>query len=466
MNPQGDLFGAVTGLVACSVFILWWTLRSQRPGVGLLMGYWLQFLQNYGIAGVMHTLPWTNSPYAVETAVGFPEAVLSLSCFCGGALLTNVFLSRSRVSGEATAENADIRWATSKQIFFVGVVTGYLLAPLINRIPSGTAVSSTLASLTVAAWGILVYRAIQKQSLVLVAVLLMGTIIFPLSTILQSGFLGFGASSVILVVSLTAVYLRPRVLTMLAGVVILYFGLSVYLTYMRDRVEIRDSVWGGESLDARATVVLDTFTRFEWFDPDSESHFQRVDMRMNQNYLFGVAMIRLQRGEVDYWHGETLLVAMIAVIPRFLWPDKPTFAGSGNLVSELTGIQFSSGTSVGIGPVMEFYANFGRVGMVIASFVMGVYLALCDLRAGAALRAGHTTRYAGWLLLGIPLHQALGSLISISSSLATAVVLYFLFRHFWERRGPVPTQAGASPDGGNSEITREQASPTGLAPLP
>lgn len=464
MNPQVDLYQAVAGLLVCTVFILWWTMRSQNPGVGLLLGYWFQFLQNYGIAGVMHTLPWTNSPYAAETVLGFPEAVLSLSILCIGAWLTHVVLLRLPGAGEATPTEAPIRWATPKHIFIMGVVMGYLLAPLINRIPSGTAVSSTLASLTVAAWGILVYRAIQTRSLVFVAVLLMGTVIFPLSTVLQSGFLGFGAGSVILIVSLAAVYLRPQLLTIALGVMVLYVGMSVYLTYMRDRIDIRDSVWGGESLDARATVVLDTFTRFEWFDPDSEVHFQRVDTRMNQNYLFGAAMIRLQRGEVDYWHGETLLVAMVAAIPRFLWPDKPTSAGSGNLVSELTGMQFTSGTSVGIGPVMEFYANFGRVGMVIASLVMGGFLGLCDVRAGTALRAGHTTRYAAWMLLGIPLHQALGSLISISSSLATALVLYILFRRFWERRGPVPTQAGPSPVGGTNGLSGEQASPTGLAP--
>lgn len=438
-------------------------MRSRNPGVGLLLGYWLQFLQNFGIAGVMHTLPWVNSPFAEETAVGFPETVFSLSAFCVGAGLTQVVLSRSHSLAGSTASDVAIRWATPKQIFVLGIVVGYLLAPLINKIPSGSAVSSTLASLTVAAWGIWVFQAVRKQSLASVAFLLVGTVIFPLSTIIQSGFLGFGANSVIIIVSLTAVYLRPRMLTMALGVVVLYLGMSVYLTYMRDRVDIRDSVWGGDSLEARSTVLIDTFGRLEWLNPDSEEHIQRIDARMNQNSLFGVAIRRLERGEVDYWRGESLLGAMVAAIPRILWPDKPTFAGSGTMVSELTGIVFDSNTSVGIGPIMEFYANFGRVGMLVASVLMGAFLGLCDLRAGAALRADHTTRFVAWMLLGLPLHQALGSLISISSSLATAVVLYILFRRFWERRMNASELAVSSAVGGATGSSAENETSASLA---
>jgi hypothetical protein len=463
MNLQTDLYAAVAGLLVCTVFILWWTMRSRNPGVGLLLGYWLHFLVNYGIAGVMHTLPWVNSHFAEETAVGFPEAVLSLFAFCVGAGLTQVVLSRSYSSTGSTASDVAIRWATPKQIFVLGVVVGYMLAPLINKIPSGSAVSSTLASLTFAAWGVWVFQAARKQSLASVASLLVGTVIFPLSSIIQSGFLGFGASSVIVIVSLTAVYLRPRMLTMALGVGVLYLGMSVYLTYMRDRVDIRDSVWGGDSFEARTSVLLDTFGRLEWLNPDSEEHIQRIDARMNQNSLFGLAIGRLERGEVDYWRGESLLGAMVAAIPRILWPDKPTFAGSGNMVSELTGLVFQTETSIGIGPIMEFYANFGRVGMLLASLFMGAFLGLCDLRAGAALRAGHTTRFATWLMLGLPLHQMLGSLISISSSLATAVVLYILFRRFWERRMNASELAVPSSVGGATGSSAENGPSTRLA---
>lgn len=435
MNLQTDLYAALAGLLVCTVFILWWTMRSRNPGVGLLLGYWLQFLQNYGIAGAIHTLPWVNSPFAIETALGFPEAVFSLIFFCAGAGLVQVVLSRSRAPRELTVSNAGIRWATPKQIFILGVVVGYLLAPLIGKIPSGSAISSTLATLPVAAWGIWVFQAMRRQSLAPVVLLLAGTIIFPLSTVIGSGFLGgVGVNSIAMIVGLTIVYFRPRMLSLAAGCVVLYIGMSVFVNYMRDRQDIRDSVWGGESLGARVGVVVDTLSRFEWFDVYDEAHLQRIDGRMNQNFLLGAAISRLQRGEVDYWRGASLIDALIAVIPRFLWPDKPTSVGSGNLVTEITGITFEGLTSVGIGPIMEFYGNFGRVGVLIASMFMGAFLAWCDLRAGVALRQGQSTRFATWLLLGLPILNVLGSMVAISSSLATALVVAVLFRRFWERK--------------------------------
>jgi len=110
-------------------------------------------------------------------------------------------------------------------------------------------------------------------------------------------------------------------------------------------------------------------------------------------------------------------------------------AGSGNLVSHFTGMQFAGGTSVGIGPIMEFYANFGRVGMVVASLLMGGFLGLCDRMAGLHLRMGHTTRFAAWFLLGIPFLNVLGSLVATSTSLATALVLFFVFKGWWQPAG-------------------------------
>jgi hypothetical protein len=114
------------------------------------------------------------------------------------------------------------------------------------------------------------------------------------------------------------------------------------------------------------------------------------------------------------------------------------------LVSHFTGIQFSEGTSVGIGPIMEFYANFGRVGMVIASLLIGGCLGLCDRMAGLHLRLGHTTRFAGWYLLGMPLLGGLGSLISISTSLATGVVLFLIFKVAWEPKAGGTTAAAGT----------------------
>lgn len=434
MNLQDDLLPAVAGFFGCTLFTLWWTFRSSNPSVGLFLGYWLHFLQNYGAAGIIHALPWVDSRVAEETAVGFPEAVFSLVLFCFGAAASHLLMKRRQPPVEVSTSGWAGSWATPRQIFFMGILMGYIFGPLISRIPSGGAVSSTLASLTAAAWGILAYRAVVKREYAKVALLTAGLVFFPLSTMIQSGFIGFGVNSVILVVSLMAVYFRPRMGVLAAGLLVLFLGLSIYITYMRDRNEIRHAVWGGESIKVRATVLVNTFSNMEWLDLRSEIQILYVDARMNQNVLVGVAIDRLQRGEVGYWHGKSILEAILSVIPRLFWPNKPMTAGSGDLVSEVTGMTFTQGTSVGIGPILEFYANFGHWGLGIASLLMGGFLGMCDIRAGACLRAGHTTRFAAWLLLALPLHNVLGSLVSIFTSIATAGVLFFLFQRFWEPR--------------------------------
>ena len=67
-----------------------------------------------------------------------------------------------------------------------------------------------------------------------------------------------------------------------------------------------------------------------------------------------------------------------ALIPRAVWPDKPDVAGSGDIVSEFTGIRFAEGTSVGVGQVMEFYVNFGIPGVLIGFFGLGYLLMWLD----------------------------------------------------------------------------------------
>jgi hypothetical protein len=440
MNAEIEFQFLALRFLLCSAFVIGWTLSARVRGTGLLLGYWLHFLQNYGVAGLMHSLAWTQSDFAGETLLGFGEAVLSLECFCLGALLVTPLLRQRSLSEAAVARLPESwRWPSVGRVFWVGIVVGYLLAPIIGKLPSGTAVSSTLAALTPAAWAVATYRAVQAGRLGLVAALVAGTIVFPVTTMLFHGFIGFGVNSVILILCLVTAYLRPRWLLPPLGAATLFVGMSVYVTYMRDRNDIRSSVWGGDAMGERIKVMITTFSQFDWFDPRSDEQMRLIDARMNQNWLFGIGIERLQRGEVDYARGDTVLDAMVAVIPRALWPDKPMKTGSGSLVSLFTGLQFDDVTSVGIGPIMEFYANFGRVGVVIASLLMGGCLGLCDRMAGLHLRLGHTTRFAGWYLLGIPFLNALGSLVAVSTSLATAVVLWFCFKHLWEPRNIRPT---------------------------
>jgi hypothetical protein len=206
--------------------------------------------------------------------------------------------------------------------------------------------------------------------------------------------------------------------------------MSLYVTYMRDRTDIREVVWGGESVTARLNRLEDTFLNLELFDIYNVDHLQRVDLRLNQNYLVGMGVEYLDQHPDSFANGETILEAVFAPIPRALWPDKPSAAGSGDLVSRFTGIQFAEGTSVGIGQVMELYVNFGTPGVFLGFIILGAVLAYVDAQAARYRNSGEWHRFTMWFLPGLSLLQLGGSLVEVTSSAAAAIVVAVLLNRF------------------------------------
>jgi hypothetical protein len=218
---------------------------------------------------------------------------------------------------------------------------------------------------------------------------------------------------------------------------LVYLGFSFYVNYMRDREEIRTAVWGQQSLSFRVDQIVTTLRNFEWFNPYSEQHLQRVDARLNQNVFVGAAVSQLHESQT-YAYGETLRQALLALVPRVLWPEKPVFGGSGNLVREYTGFRFSEGTSVGVGQVLEFYINFGTVGVVVGFLVFGVVMALIDAIARRQLIADNWQGFVLWYLVGISCLQVGGSLVEVFGSAGASVAVAVLLNQFiltrWQKQ--------------------------------
>ena len=210
---------------------------------------------------------------------------------------------------------------------------------------------------------------------------------------------------------------------------------------MRDRSDIRRMVWGGSAFTERASQLLGTFADMEWFDYHSQAHLDRVDSRLNQNFLVGAAVLRLDRGLVPFADGATLEDAALSLVPRVLWPNKPVVGGSGDLVSTYTGIRFAEGTSVGVGQVLECYINFGRTGIVIGFFVIGMVLVLADRSALGALERGSVFGFATRYLPALGLLQIDGSFAEVVSTAGAGLVVTVLMRAFAARFLPVRAAA-------------------------
>ena len=111
--------------------------------------------------------------------------------------------------------------------------------------------------------------------------------------------------------------------------------------------DIRESVWGGASVQNRIGSVLSMADTFHLIDLGSEKDLLALDLRLNQNVFVGIAASRLQDKEVDYLNGQSVWDGVMSMVPRALWPDKPITGGSGRIVADVTGLDWER---AGVGP--------------------------------------------------------------------------------------------------------------------
>ena len=254
---------------------------------------------------------------------------------------------------------------------------------------------------------------------------------YPIVILARAGFLNYGISAVILVVSSIAIATRRFWRLALASVVVLILGLSAFVTYFEGRTEIRQSVWGGESLHERAASILDVASHAHIINPGSLDDLGALNARLNQNYFVGIAADRLDGGVSDYLRGRSLREGVEALVPRATWSNKQVVAGSGSMVAEATGLELDTGTSWGVGNVMELYINFGWPGIVIGFVVLGFVITWLDKRAAQADRRGD---FGGALLYFLPcvaLLQPGGSFVEMTSGAAAALIAAIAWRMAW-----------------------------------
>lgn len=327
--------------------------------------------------------------------------------------------------------------AISTKAIIWGGGCAFVLLPAIGPLPSLTAILSAGSNLLVMGLALRLthlHEVGRRRAFYGWVGLLL---VLPFVTAALGGFMGLGAFmalSVLVVFShLSRVSRRSLLVAALVGT---YLGLSVFVAYMHSRTEIRKAAWGGQTLERRAEATLGVFTNFEPFDPWDRSHALRVYERLDQNILAGQAVRHLGAGRVEYAYGDTLLQALLALVPRALWPDKPITAGSMGLASTYTGISFAKNTSVGIGAVFELFVNFGEAGVCLGFAALGALLTWLDARALARLRARDLTGLVTLYMVGAPFLLVGGSFVEVTAAAAGGLLLALAFQRSIPGRRP------------------------------
>ncbi len=420
--------------------VRWW---RKEHGCGLTIAYLLNLWLIHWLAVALYVLPGyqNNDPHIVE--LGFEQSMYAVLAFAFGSVVLTPFVMNLGLFPRAVAHTPDAN--LPKAYIWLGI-GAYLVLSKVSALPSATAVVATGQQLVIIGLGLCCWQAWRQRRYRLLAAWLGLTLLLPFITVVTRGFISYGAAAALTVLIFTSTFVRSRFVVVIAGVVIGYLGLSVYVTYMRDRGEIREAVWGGQSLLDRTDRVTTTIKSFEWLDPSNNDHLARIDERLNQSYLVGAAVSRLS-DVGGYAHGGTLWEALLALIPRAIWPEKPMVAGSGVLVTEYTGIQFAAGTSVGIGQVMEFYVNFGTLGVLIGFTIMGIAVTVLDLLAAECLAVGDLHGFVLRFLPGISLLQVGGSMVEITTTAVAGIFVAILANKYLnrlQRKQALGTQAAQS----------------------
>ncbi len=402
-------------------------------GTGLVAAYGLQMFVLHWLAAVIYVLPWFSNLNPDVVFAGLAQSTYAMAGLTVGVVGVSWLTTSNRVAmGAAQGAAADAR--ALRLYTIVGAGAYVVLTPLLGNVATLSAIVSSASGCVVMALAIVCWNTAHGPRpgrlwwwLALVSFL-------PFITIAVQGFMGYGLAAAAIVFAFVSSFYRPAWKTVALGLVGAYLGLSLYVTYMRDRNEIREVVWGGESATVRLSRLQATFLNAEAFDIYNVDHLQRIDSRLNQNYLVGAAVMNLDVRPELFADGETIWEAIVAPIPRALWPGKPVSGGSGNLVSRFTGQQFAEGTSVGIGQVMELYINFGHRGVFFGFVLIGSILCYVDRRAAEHRNRGDWPRFALWFLPGLAMLQLGGSLVEVTSSASAAIAVASLLKRFGPRQ--------------------------------
>jgi hypothetical protein len=429
--------------VAVLVLLVFVRLRWNIPGTGLTLAYLLSLSLIHLVGAAIYLLPAFQDHDPHLTEIGFEQSLYGVVAFAvGGLVITPILVYKGVLPRAKGTHQPDPR--LPKAYVACGVLFYVLSATVLGHLPTATAIVSTGQQLVVAGLGLCCWRAWRENSVRRLLAWLAISLVLPFTTLITAGMLGYGAVAVLTILIFVSSFLRSPVKVTLAGVLVVYVGLSVFVSYMRDRSEIRATVWGEQSFEDRFDRISKTVATFEWFDPANFEHLQRIDARLNQNFLVGAAVYQLGQTQ-NFARGETLWDALLALIPRAIWPEKPITAGSGNLVSRYTGIDFASGTSVGVGQVMEFYLNFGTPGVVIGFIIMGVLVTAFDWQAAERLARNDLHGFVLWFLPGIALLQVNGQLVELTASAGASLVVALVVNRVLDSWHSAPVGQALSP---------------------
>lgn len=432
-------------------------LQRGELSLGLPLAYLALLLMIHVPGAVAHMVGDAflgNNAYVQQ---GIWLTAIGVACFVVG-----VWIGRATTHPDRTPVRTDRRgFATFCLIG--GWVFVYGLSPL-TRIPSLGAAVANGGAIWMLGTLLGLRSAAQAHNLQRLATWAAAPALYGLLMLLVGGFLGYGASAATIVISVLPVVTRSYLRALLGVAVAVAVGLTIFVNYFENRDDIRESVWGGASMENRIGSVMGMADTFHLIDLDSEKDLNALDTRLNQNMFVGMAASRLADHEVGFLNGRSVWDGVLSLVPRAIWADKPVTGGSGQIVAEVTGLTLNEDTSWGVGNVLEFYVNFGVPGVVGGFLLLGWLIGMLDYRAAAAERRGDLKQVILLFLPAVGLIQPGASLVEMTGSAGAALAAALAWRWGWTLWEARQGHGGSALAQSRSESSRSEVSRSKLGP--
>lgn len=377
--------------IACLLIILIRLVFNPGKSVGIVPLYAFGLTLSHLPAGLLHLS--SSYSFLENPSVnydGFFLSTIGIAGYTLGVTLIGSALAGRALHQDVKKENneykgpkAEIEDYIPDILVALGLLAYFILVPVIGRLPTLNAFTDGLRILFPIGL-ILIYRRARNNSNRMVMLFVIFIIaIWPLFTIITSGFLSFGAATSSFVGAYIFLVSKKNFITVAVALLILYIFISFGVTYFANRDDLREAVWNqqetGTTEDAETTINL--LSDFQLFSLQNDTHLSYIDIRSNYNFYAGSVVNYMDEFSIPYAYGQTIRDAFLMLIPRIIWTDKPLEAGGDELLVRYAGIDLHGGTSASPGHIGQAYINFSIVGIFVFMMIYGVILSVLDRRA-------------------------------------------------------------------------------------
>jgi len=409
------LLGAVPSLVAL-------INESERALIPLMPLHGIFYSATFGLPALSTKTSWLSVDAEIISEA-LELTIFGLLCLYIGYYSFKKYAARIRpiaVRSTSTFQQVTVGW-----LFFGGFLA-FQFAPVLRTLPSVGQLSVPVGYLSL---GILTLLALSgKLSRVSVLLLIMAIGLTLLLTTLS----GSLASAVFFLVFIgIIIWNKTRRFPTYVAVSILLIAILLNPVKMI----YRDFVWYGNNSSAsvyeKAILLVEVVQEY-YSDSDILEVLDQDTTTINRlSHISTLAyVVDLTPKLVPYWRGDSYRTLWTSFIPRALWPEKPEatigqdFGHRYFLISESNLF-----TSINLPWLVEFYANYGVLGVFGGMFFVGVLFRLLvqKLKVSADFPIEHSL--AVTVVFGLFYAESNFALMVggiLSSFVALYILLYFL----------------------------------------